>query len=118
MWQNLGSQNHNYDRLTQYLNECVRHVLMHCHDFPLRYHKKDNNISLFPHPTMPASAPTSQGGMKCLMGGCLGVDEDVVEEMEAVDGVGELVLNFLKVGSSSWGVSQYQVVLPMNLRSG
>ena len=50
---------------------------------------------------MPASAPTSQGDMKCLMGGCLGVDEDAVEEMEVVDGVGELVLNFLKVGSSS-----------------
>ena len=53
---------------------------------------------------MPASTPTPKGGMKCLRGGCLGVDEDAVEDTEVADGVGELVQDFLMGGSSSsWG---------------
>ena len=50
---------------------------------------------------MPAKAPTSQGGMECFAGGGHETD-DMVDE--AVDGVGEPVLNLLGAGSSSsWG---------------
>ena len=53
---------------------------------------------------MPAKALTSQGGMKCFAGGGWGTEDDIVDDAEAVDGVGELVLNFLNAGlSSSWG---------------
>ena len=50
---------------------------------------------------MPAKALTSQGAMECFVsGGC--ETDDMVDE--AVDGVGELVLNLLGAGSSSsWG---------------
>ena len=50
---------------------------------------------------MPASAPTSQGGIKYLVGGCLGVEEEMVEEAKVVERVGELALYFLNTGSSS-----------------
>ena len=53
---------------------------------------------------MSAKAPTSQGGMKCFGGGGRGAEDDIVDDMEAVDGVGEPVLNLLNAGSSSsWG---------------
>ena len=53
---------------------------------------------------MPAKAPTSQGGMKCFAGGGRETEDDIVDDAEAVDGVGEPVLNLLDAGSSSsWG---------------
>ena len=47
---------------------------------------------------IPASTPTSQGGMKCLVGGSLGLEKDAVNEAEALEGVGELVQNILSDG--------------------
>ena len=52
---------------------------------------------------MPAKAPTSQGGMKCFAGGGQGAEDEIVDDTEVVDGVGEPVLNLLDAGlSSSW----------------
>ena len=72
----------------------------HYHDCLSGYCKFDNNILSHWHLTnqtghclagIPANTLTSQGGMKCLVGGSLGLEEEVVDVAKTLEGVGELV---------------------------